>query len=161
MLIMDTRAELTEALAQVVLGIAAQSERLEQALQHERTALMSNDDLALDTAGRDKDLLVRTLEAHERERLHLARNLGISAGPAPMRLALSDAPAARDTWARCLSVLERCQNLNAANGRIVETKLRHVRMALELISGRDLSRSTYGPGGRPAGARNAVTIAKA
>jgi flagella synthesis protein FlgN len=158
---MDTKVELTEALAQVVFGIAAQSERLERALQHERAALMANDDLALDAAGRDKDLLVRTLEAHERERLHLTRSLGISAGPAPMRVALSDTPAARDAWARCLSVLERCQNINAANGRIVETKLRHVRTALELISGRDLGRATYGPAGRIAGARSPMTIAKA
>lgn len=158
---MDTKAELTEALAQVVFGIAAQSDRLEQALQHERAALIANDDLALDAAGREKDLLVRALEAHERERLHLARTLGISAGPAPMRQALAEAPEARDTWARCLNVLERCQNINAANGRIVETKLRHVRMALELISGRDHDRVTYGPGGRPSGARSPMTIAKA
>lgn len=158
---METRTELTQALAQVVMGIAAQTERLEQSLQDERAALISNDDVALDAAARDKDLLVRTLEAQERERLHLARHLGISAGPAPMRAALSTAPEARDAWTRCLNMLERCQNLNAANGRIVETKLRHVRMALELISGRDLGRTTYGPSGRSASARTGSMIARA
>ena len=161
LIVMDTRTELTQALAQVVMGIAAQTQRLEQALQDERAALIANDDLALDTASRDKDLLVRTLEAQERERLHLARHLGISAGPAPMRAALAAAPEARDVWASCLNVLERCQNLNAANGRIVETKLRHVRMALELISGRDLGRATYGPSGRSTGTRSGSMIARA
>lgn len=158
---MDTKLELTTALTKVVFGIAGQSERLEQVLQDERAALMSNDDMALDAVGRDKDLLVRTLEAHERERLHLTRSLGISAGPAPMRLALTEQPTARDAWSRCLSVLERCQHINAANGRIVDTKLRHVRMALELVSGRDLSHATYGPSGRAASTRDAVTIARA
>lgn len=158
---MDNPADLRASLASTALAIAAQAGQLEDILQREREALVGSDDAELDRIARDKDVLVRALEALERERLQLARDLGISPGPAPMRLALHEHPQARDAWAVCLGVLERCQALNSANGRIVETKLRNVRMALELLSGRDLCPDpTYGPSGRPHAHRDRLSIAR-
>lgn len=153
----------TDALAEVTLAIATQADRLEGVLQLEREALIANDDRTLDSVARDKDVIVRTLETQERERLHLARALDISPGPAPMRAALAEHHPARDAWARCVGVLERCQAINSANGRIVETKLQNVRTALDLLSGRDMtaSTSTYGPTGRTARVHSRLTIARA
>jgi len=160
---MESKAHLVAALAEVALAIATQADRLEGILQLEREALVANDGPTLDAAARDKDLIVRTLETQERERLHLARSLDISPGPAPMRAVLTQHQAARDAWARCVGVLERCQAINAANGRIVETKLQNVRTALDLLSGRDMATSatTYGPTGRTARAHSPLTIARA
>src|SRR3546814_7398969 len=74
----------------------------------------------------------------------------------------SDLGLARDAWARCVGVLERCQSINSANGRIVETKLHSVRTALDLLSGRDMaSTTTYGPSGRTARTHNPLNIARA
>lgn len=162
-MIMESKTHLADALAEVALAIATQADRLEGVLQFEREALVGNDDRTLDSVARDKDLIVRTLETQERERLHLARSLDISPGPAPMRAALAQHPMARDAWARCVGVLERCQAINSANGRIVEAKLQNVRTALDLLSGRDMasSPSTYGPTGRTARAHASLTIARA
>lgn len=158
---MDSQGDLRATLAGTALAIAAQASRLEDILQREREALVGNDDAKLDRIARDKDLLVRALETLEHERLQLARDLGISPGPAPMRVALHEHPEARDAWAACLGVLERCQSVNSANGRIVETKLRNVRMALELLSGRDLGADPiYGPSGRPLARRDMLSIAR-
>lgn len=159
---MDPQVKLSEALAEVALAIAVQADRLESILQLEREALVANDERALDNVARDKDLIVRTLETQERERLHLARSLDISPGPAPMRAALAEHGLARDAWARCVGVLERCQSINSANGRIVETKLNNVRTALDLLSGRDMAgTTTYGPSGRTARTHSPLTIARA
>lgn len=157
---MDAAAEPSQALVEVVYRIAAAAERLETALRLEHDALIGNDDQALDATGRDKDALVRTLEALEGERQRIGRRLGISLGPAPMRAALAGQPEARDRWAACLAVLERCQAINAGNGRIVESKLHHVRAALDLISGRLPGSATYGPTGQTAPARLRTSIAK-
>ena len=160
---MESQARLTDALAETALAIATQADRLEGVLQLEREALVANDDRTLDSIARDKDLIVRTLETQERERLHLARALDISPGPAPMHAALAEHGAARDAWARCVGVLERCQAINSANGRIVEIKLQNVRTALDLLSGRDMATSatTYGPTGRAARVHSPLTIARA
>lgn len=157
---MDAAAESRQALVEVVYQIAAAAEDLEAALRREHEALIANDDRSLDAAGRDKDALVRTLESLEGERQRIGRRLGISLGPAPMRAALIGHPQARDRWAWCLAVLERCQAINASNGRIVESKLENVRMALDLISGRQPGNATYGPTGRSAPARVRASIAK-
>lgn len=157
---MDAAAESRQALVAVVYSIAAAAEDLEAALRREHEALIANDDRTLDAAGRDKDALVRTLESLEGERQRIGRDLGISLGPAPMRAALAEHPQARDRWAWCLAVLERCQAINASNGRIVESKLQNVRTALDLISGRQPGEVTYGPTGRATPARVRARIAK-
>lgn len=157
---MDAATEPEQALTDVVYRVAAAAEDLEAALRLEHEALIANDDQALDAAGRDKDALVRTLETLEGERQGICHRLGISPGPAPMRAALEASPLARDRWAWCLVVLERCQAVNASNGCIVESKLGNIRMALDMISGRQPGGATYGPTGRTARERPQASIAK-
>lgn len=141
----DIRGSLDAVVADMRRGCAA----LEQSLHDERAALDRADADALDEAGVRKTAALQRLEALDAERRHLA------AHPEAGQLAMPDG------WDELLSRLEACRGLNAVNGRIVESRMAHVREAIALITGAERAAPLYGPGGRRVDAPMSMTRSRA
>jgi flagellar biosynthesis/type III secretory pathway chaperone len=102
---------------------------LELALQAERHALETREDVALGSAAEEKALRVSRLEQLEADRKAFA--------------AADSLPTAR--WQAFLSIIVRCKRMNTTNGAIIHLRRQQVNDALRLVSG--TGNGTYGPSG--------------
>ena len=98
-------------------------------LQDERQALENRDTEALGVAAERKQKCVGRLEALDTKRRTAAESLQ---------------PVA-EGWQRFLSVISRCNELNATNGAIIRLRRQRIAAAVRLIGGG--AAETYGPSG--------------
>lgn len=66
-----------------------------------------------------------------------------------------------DQWLELQSLAEQAQEQNEINGGIITLSQKHTRMALDILSGKDLTSDTYGPGGASRSDAAPHTLAKA
>lgn len=98
-------------------------------LQDERQALENRDTEALGVAAERKQKCVGRLEALETKR----------------RTATGSLRPVAEGWTRFLSVISRCNELNATNGAIIRLRRQQIAAAVRLIGGG--AAETYGPSG--------------
>ena len=141
-------AEIAVAVEAVIGQMHQAVTTLQQALTDERRALDAGSADALDEATSFKQSLLRRLEALDVERKHLGRagNVDTALHPA---------------WPTIVEGLARCKDMNQINGGIVNQRLRHVRKALSLLTGRPETSELYGPGGYARGAARPGMLAQA
>lgn len=146
---MRVRDDIRGSLDAVVADMRLACTELEQALHDERDALDRADADALDTAGARKAAHLQRLEVLDAERRHLAAHPD------------ADAQASPDGWGDLVAHLDVCRRLNTVNGRIVESRLTHVREAIALITGAERAVPLYGPGGERVQASLSMTRSRA
>ncbi|HWM28040.1 MAG TPA: flagellar protein FlgN [Woeseiaceae bacterium] len=112
-----------------------------QILQDERQALENRDAEALGVAAEGKRKCVGRLEALETKRRTAAESLQ---------------PAA-ERWQCFLSVISRCNELNATNGAIIRLRRQQIAAAVKLIGGG--AAETYGPTGTESPSRAGRALA--
>lgn len=105
------------------------------ALEAELAAVRALDSAALDSAGAQKQALLKHLEELDTERRQLLR-------------AAPDARSERDpAWPGIEQALRTCQQLNQRNGKIVNKHLTQVREALSILTGHAGEGGLYGQDG--------------
>lgn len=159
---MSTAAELTRTLATVAEEIATAAKRLLAQLETERSALISGDATTIDLVTAKKQALLQQIETLESERRHLLSYIGEGTYQLPfaMERELAQYKGAAQQWRDTVATLARCQQLNEANGSLVELRMRHVRQALDLVMGVPSRTELYGPQGEPANLRKSHPLAK-
>lgn len=139
------------ALTHVVQDALAVAEQLGHVLACEKTALIDQDLDAIERAIAAKHNAAADLETLEAQRRKLCQELLGSPTPAGETITQAlDDPA---LWPRFCDALRACHEANAVNGRLVTLRRRHVRQALQVLTGHagdDVA--TYGPQAQPAGA---------
>jgi flagella synthesis protein FlgN len=159
---MNARTELVKALAATVAEIAATAHQLQQVLQAEHAALIAADEHGLLAATAQKTQCLQRLDALEVERAHLLA-LCVDGGrsqPFAMTRALAERPDALLAWEQAVQTLEDCRSRNQVNGSTVEARLRHVRRALELLTGASTESDLYGRHGTSEKLRRSQTLAR-
>lgn len=129
---MSTADERKAKLERNVENSISEALALELALQAERHALETREDVALASAAEEKTLRVSRLEQLEADRKAFA--------------AVDSLPSAR--WQAFLSIIVRCKRMNTTNGAIIHLRRQQVNDALRLVSG--TGNGTYGPSGTEA-----------
>ncbi len=159
---MNTAIELTRTLVSVAGDIAFVAKRLLALLESERIALIAGDNVAIDIASANKQTLLQQIECLDDERRHLLASInGGYQVPFTMERELAHNAAALAQWRETEALLSKCQQLNQANGSVVELRIRHVRKALDLLSGNPAQAELYGPQGARESLRNLHPFAKA
>lgn len=159
---MNTRVEVAKALAAAVVDIESGAAQLREALMAERAALNAGDEQQLLATTAQKTQLLQRLDALERERVHLLEQC-VERGrsqPFAMSKALAGRPEVLSAWEQALRTLEECRIQNQANGSTVEARLRHVRRALELLTGARADADLYGRSGTAETLRRSQTLAR-
>jgi len=130
------RSELDEALSAVIAEMQGAIAALGESLADERKALDQADSTALNHAGDRKRSLLAQLEQLDVERQQLLREAGATNA------------AQQSTWDRVLEALHDCQRTNQRNGNIIAQRLKHVRQALSVLTGKQDETGIYGPAGQ-------------
>lgn len=133
---MRVHADIGGSLDAVVADMRVACSELEKALHDERDALDRSDADALDAASARKAERLQALEALDAERRHLAAHPDADPQVTPAG------------WDALVARLDTCQRLNTINGRIVESRLTHVREAIAVITGSERGAPLYGPAGK-------------
>lgn len=129
------QGELDGALKAVIGEMQLAVDELGQVLDCERDALGDSDSEALNKAGSHKQVLMLKLEQLDVERLQLSRQ-------SPEEAARLD-----PEWRRVVQCLRNAQQLNQRNGHEVAQRLRQVRQALSILTGRAGETGVYGRAG--------------
>ena len=136
-----------------------------QTLALEYQALTQADTDRIESVAADKRLQLQQLQQCLLEQDRLLQRLGSTgAGPQGIeRLLVQASP--RDglhaQWEELRAVTRQLREQNEINGGIVSLGQRHVRQALELLTGRSSDGDTYGPGGGRRSTPAPKTLAKA
>ncbi|AFJ02601.1 Flagellar biosynthesis protein FlgN [Methylophaga frappieri] len=121
-------------------------------LQVERQALMDRDETKLNHCLKQKQPLVRQLEALGRQRELILKQAGFPADRQGMAAFIANQlPAQAETLQKMLASLKQtaqaCQQNNQINGGIVSVNRQYLQRAMSILRGRDPEASAYGPGG--------------
>jgi len=143
------RSELGEALSAVIAEMQAAAAAFRESLADERRALDQADPAALNRAGDRKRSLLMQLERLDIERQQLLREAGTT-----------DA-AYRRAWDGVLEALHDCQRTNQRNGGIIAQRLKHVRRALSVLTGKQDEAGAYGPAGQLSHGYRSLPLARA
>ncbi|WP_353194210.1 flagella synthesis protein FlgN [Pusillimonas noertemannii] len=139
------------ALVQRFLGILkAEAEALEQPDHSE----------ALNSSTRDKNACIEQLLEAGRSRDDALRELGLDTGRAGLDEAAAAHPLLHDTCARLFELSQHASQLNAANGAMISTYLKHTQQALHALQPLVGNPGLYDASGRPGqakGQRKAIT----
>lgn len=129
----------------------ANLDQLLKVLEAEHEALASNDMTALENATSEKDTILQAVRERAKRKIRLLVELGYrpDSGQAPSvflkQVSSDDDLIGR--WESAQSYLERCQQKNAVNGRILGHLQRRVTRISDIIRGADRSQSLYSSGG--------------
>lgn len=129
----------------------ANLERLLTVLESEHEALAGNDMAALESATSEKDSLLNAIRERAKRKIRLLVELGYhpdsgQAASAFLRENAND-PELLERWERAQAQLDRCQQKNAVNGRILGHLQRRVTRISDIIRGADSNQSLYSSGG--------------
>ena len=143
------QGELDGALKAVICEMQLAVDELGQVLESERSALGESDSEALNKAGSRKQALMLKLEQLDVERLQLS-------GQSP-----EEAARLEPEWNGVVQCLRSAQQLNQRNGHEVAQRLRQVRQALSILTGRTGETSVYGRAGEISVKMRSRTLAEA
>lgn len=143
------RSELDDALSAVIAEMQVAIAALRESLADEHDALDQADPTALNHAGDRKRSLLMQLEQLDVERQQLLREAGAAnAGQ-------------RGAWECILKVLQDCQRTNQRNGHIITQRLKHVRQALSVLTGKQDETGAYNPAGQLSHGYRSLPLARA
>jgi flagellar biosynthesis/type III secretory pathway chaperone len=129
------QAEADLALIATIEEMDAGVGELQAVLQSERQALCNADIDGIHHAGAQKRDIIERLEQLDLERISL------------IKLAPTTHASLAESWAEFLQRLSACNDLNQANGILVNERLKMVRSALAILTGNEPNSGIYGPGG--------------
>ena len=119
------------------------TDQLYQCLSDEHDALRNNQYEIIMSLAEQKQSLVSQLDELDQQRLQLSGNTDFT-----KFLALSS-PQLSQAWQALREKIQRCQQQNEVNGRILKRRNQIARETLNIITGRcNEDETTYGPGGK-------------
>lgn len=129
----------------------ASLEQLLTVLESEHEALAGNDMTALENATSEKDEILQAIRERAKRKIRLLVDLGYrpDSGQVPSQFLkqISGDDDLIQRWESAQAQLERCQQKNAVNGRIVGHLQRRVTRISDIIRGSDRNQSLYSSGG--------------
>lgn len=131
------------SLAELIDRHADETGQLVECLEQERLALMGNDIPALERICASKLACVTQLQTLGRELHRLTRGIGVETLAATDPAALALLPA----WRQLMTLASRCQDLNLANGDLLEQRQSQVRRLIGGLTAPLDESATYGRAG--------------
>lgn len=129
--------------------------RLEETMLEETRAVETRDPDQLQRLVDEKQGLVTQLEAETQRQkrwVELEQYPFTPAGVLKFFSASGDGLDLSGRWTLLRDVIRRCDQLNRANGRLIERDRKRVALSLRLLTGEDETAATYDPHGRTRGA---------
>jgi flagellar biosynthesis/type III secretory pathway chaperone len=117
-------------------------------LREEHAALVQRESRRLEETTAAKTRQLERLQQLGQERENCFRSLGLADSPRQVHNRLGKDSTLGKHWQQLLELGRQCRKLNRLNGITIELGHRHVSQALRLVSGRDDTPASYGPGGR-------------
>ncbi len=133
-------------------------------LEDERDALAHRDRGAIDALAERKQAQSHELDALGRDIGQALEGLGIhhqGAGAVERDLEARGLAELAQAWPAFRARLNRCRDLNLANGRVIALSQRAAQRLLDVLRGTDSRTRLYGPQGHRQGANHSGYIAKA
>lgn len=118
----------------------------------ERQLLIASDTDAMETMSAKKQPLVIALEKLGRQREAVLQSEGFSADKEGLEAFIAnqtdkDSQALNDILQDLRKMAHACRDSNQINGGIVNVNRQYIQRAMDIMRGRDLDASSYGPGG--------------
>ena len=157
---LEARNRLTDIIGECVF----QALGLRESLQHERSALETQDTDALHDAVTTKSTIVQSLSLLESQRLELCKAAGFADGSDQMDQMTDwcdDESVVRNGWSHLMEIVSECNALNLTNGAIIRARQQMVESNLGVLRGAELEPDTYHREGRDNAAMNQRSLAQA
>ena len=135
-----------QALTQLLLKQTSLAQNLLDKLTDEHKVLSSNDTDSLDHIVEEKQALMQQLETGMTTINHALSEQGFSADISGLDSLLQQLPEntpLHRQWHKLQKLAKQCQEKNMVNGGIVSLKQRHIRQALDILTGNQSSKNTY------------------
>ncbi|MCF6280867.1 MAG: flagellar protein FlgN [Candidatus Polarisedimenticolaceae bacterium] len=135
-----------QALTQLLLKQTSLAQNLLDKLTDEHEVLSLNDSDLLDRIVEHKQALMKQLEAGMTTITHALSEQGYSADISGLDSLLQQLPEntpLHRQWHKLQELAKQCQEKNMVNGGIVSLKQRHIRQALDILTGTQSSKNTY------------------
>lgn len=157
---LEARDRLAEIIGECVLKALG----LKESLQHERTALESQDTGALHDAVSTKSTIIQSLSLLESQRLELCEAAGFANGSEQMNEMTEwcdNESVIRNGWSHLMDIVSECNALNLTNGAIIRARQQMVESNLGVLRGAELDPDTYRREGRENAAMTQRSLAQA
>lgn len=135
-----------QALTQLLTKQTSLAQKLLDKLTDEHEVLSSNDSDSLDRVVEQKQVLMQQLETGMTTINHALSEQGFSADISGLDSLLQQLPEntpLHRQWHKLQELAKQCQEKNMVNGGIVCLKQRHIRQALDILTGNQSSKNTY------------------
>lgn len=98
-----------------------------------------------------KNSLIQTFLQFKNQRIHGFSSLSIPKDESqiPNWVKEQNSPELHQIWAELTQTLQKCQQINNQNGKMIQMLSSSNRAALQILVGKDPTQSIYGPGSEP------------
>ncbi len=151
-------------LSQILQQELTHAKRLIDILGEEYEALRKPDAERITVISKEKLTCLQALEQHTRARGRFLAEQGLTSSKAATEELVQSCPKdspVHGQWQALQALAEQAQKQNEINGGIVALAQRHTRMALDILSGKNVASETYGPGGASRSDTASHSLAKA
>lgn len=139
-----------EQLKDLLLRDLEDLSNLESLLASEKHHLIARDHKEVDNATKNKDVIIKQIEARAKTKAQLLAKsgLGIKPGRVTEALAQLNNETLLDLWKQSVDQLKRCKELNEINGKVISISLSRTNKLMSIIRGQSSAPALYGQKGK-------------